>query len=159
MKLKALLLPSLSLIALTIIVNNPVAMKYFDVYSQPANNDTSLTDTSIGNGSEFILNIRGISSFTESNMAALISTEDDVQAKKVDLDKAIIEPGQENSFSPNKMIDVPILMNTLVKPNSEVTACVLQLGSGTFSQRINCNTVFSESGNTGESQKIIVPLS
>jgi hypothetical protein len=42
------------------------------------------------------------------------------------------------------MIDVPILMNALEEPNIEVTACVLQLGSGTFSQCINCNTVFSE---------------
>ena len=56
------------------------------------------------------------------------------------------------------MIDVTILMNTEVDPNTEITACVLQLGSGTFSQRINCNTVFSEGGNTGGSQKIIVPL-
>ena len=56
------------------------------------------------------------------------------------------------------MADVTIVMNTKVKANTEVTACVLQLGSGTFSQRINCNTVFSVDGNKGEPQKIIVPL-
>ena len=72
--------------------------------------------------------------------------------------KAIIEPGQENSFSPSKIIDVTIVMNKQVEPNTEVMACVLQLGSGTFGQRINCITVFSEDGNSGESQKIIVPL-
>ena len=125
-------------------------------HSQPTNNDTAVTDPS--SGSQFIVNIRGISSFTESNMVALISTGNDVQAKKVDMAKAIIEPGQEDSFSPSKMIDVTILMNTEVDPNTEITACVIQLGSGTFSQRINCNTVFSEVGNTGESQKIFVPL-
>jgi hypothetical protein len=126
------------------------------VYSQPTNNDTSIANQS--DGSQFIINIRGISSFTEENMAALISTGNDVQAKKIDLGDAVIEPGQENSFSPSKMIDVTIVMNEQLAPNTEVMACVLQLGSGTFSQRINCNTVFSEGGNTGESQKIIVPL-
>lgn len=156
MNFKAVLLPFLSIIALVSIVNNPLDVKYFGVYSQPTNNDTAVTDPS--SGSQFIVNIRGISSFTESNMVALISTGNDVQAKKVDMAKAIIEPGQEDSFSPSKMIDVTILMNTEVDPNTEITACVLQLGSGTFSQRINCNTVFSEVGNTGESQKIIVPL-
>ena len=124
--------------------------------SQPTNNDTSITNQS--GGSQFIINIRGISSFTEENMAALMSPENDVQAKKIDLADAVIEPGQENSFSPSKMIDVTIVMNKQVEPNTEVMACVLQLGSGTFSQRINCNTVFSEGGNTGEPQKIIVPL-
>jgi len=156
MKLKTLVISLLIPIVLMSIGNSPLAMKYLHVYSQPASNDTSVTDTSIG--SQFIVNIRGISSFTESNMVALISTGNDVQAKKVDLDKSIIEPGQENSFSPSKMIDVTILMNTIVKANTEVTICVLQLGSGIFNQRINCNTVFSEGGNTGESQRIIVPL-
>ena len=40
-------------------------------------------------------------------------------------------------------------MNKPVKPNSEIMACVLQLGSADFSQRINCNIVFSQGGNTG----------
>ena len=53
-----------------------------------------------------------------------------MQVKKVDLDKAIIQPGQEKSFSPSKMIDVNIQMTKPVKPNSE--DCVLQLGSGNF---------------------------
>lgn len=125
------------------------------VYGQSVN-ETSMVNASTG--SQFIVNIRGISSFTEPNMIALISTDDDVAAKKVDLDKALIQPGQENSFSPSKMIDVRIQMNKPVKPNSEVMACVLQLGDNEFSQRIKCNTVFSQGGNTGEPQKIIVPL-
>ena len=144
------LLSFLSIIALVCIVN------LSQVFSQPTNNDTSITNQS--GGRQFIINIRGISSFTEENMAALISTEDDAQVKKIDLSDAIIEPGQEDSFSPSKMIDVTIVMNEQLAPNTEVMACVLQLGSGTFSQRINCNTVFSEGGNTGEPQKIIVPL-
>ena len=144
------LLSILSILAFLYIVN------LSQVYSQPTNNDTSVTNQSGRN--QFIINIRGISSLTEKNMAALISTENDVQARKIDLSDAVIEPGQEDPFSPNKMIDVTIIMNKQVEPNTEVMACVLQLGSGTFSQRINCNTVFSEGGNTGEPQKIIVPL-
>jgi len=80
------------------------------------------------------------------------------RSKKINLDDAVIEPGQEDSFSPSKMIDVTIVMNKQVEPNTEVMACVIQLGSGIFSQRVNCNTVFSESGNAEEPQKIIVPL-
>ena len=155
MDFKAVLLPFLSIIALVSIANNPLDEKYFEVYSQPTNNDTAVNSSS---GSQFIVNIRGISSFTEENMAALIRTEDDAQVKKIDLNDAVIEPGQEDSFSPSKMIDVTIVMNKQVEPNTEVMACVLQLGSGTYSQQINCNTVFSEGGNTGEPQKIIVPL-
>jgi hypothetical protein len=125
-------------------------------YGQSVNNDTSSNNATAGGG--FNINIRGISSFTEPNMVALISTENEVQAKKVDLDKAIIQPGEEKSYSPNKMIDFTIQMNKPVKPNTEVMACVLQLGSTDFSQRVKCNTVFSESRSTGEPQKIIVPL-
>jgi len=126
-----------------------------NAYGQSVSNGTSSNVTA---GGGFTINIRGISSFTEPNMVALISTEDEVQAKKVDLDKAIIQPGEEQSYSPNKMVDVTIQMNKPVKPNTEVMACVLQLGSTDFNQRVKCNTVFSESGNTGEPQKIIVPL-
>ena len=144
------LLSILSILAFLYIVN------LSQVYSQPTNNYTSVTNQSGRN--QFIINIRGISSLTEKNMAALISTENDVQAKKIDLSDAVIEPGQEDPFSPNKMIDVTIIMNKQVEPNTEVMACVLQLGSGTFSQQINCNTVYSEGGNTGKPQKIIVPL-
>lgn len=156
MNFTAILLPFFSIIALVSIGSNSLNEKYFEVYGQPTNNDTAVTNSP--SGSQFIVNILGISSFTEENMAALISTEDDIQAQKVDLTKAVIEPGQENSFSPSKIIDVTIVMNKQVEPNTEVMACVLQLGSGTFSQRINCITVFSEDGNSGESQKIIVPL-
>ena len=83
-------------------------------------------------GCPFIVNIRGISSFTEPNLIALISTDNDIAAKKVDLDKALIQPGQENSFSPSKMIDITLQMNKPVKPNSEVMACVLHLRSGAY---------------------------
>ncbi len=155
MNLKGLALSALILL-IVVGISNPLVTKYVQVYSQSANNDTSLSSTSAG--SQFIVNIRGISSFTEPNMVAILSTDNDVQTEKVDLDKAVSEPGQENSFSPLKMADVTIVMNTKVKANTEVTACVLQLGSGTFSQRINCNTVFSVDGNKGEPQKIIVPL-
>ncbi len=155
MRLKAVALFMLIPLIMLSILNTPLIVKHIRVYSQSASNDTSLNNTSVG--SQFIVHIRGISSFTEQNMVALLSTDNDVQAEKVDLDKAIIEPG-EDSFSPIKMVDVTISMNTKVKSNSEVTACVLQLGSGIFSQRINCNTVFSVDGDTGEPQKIIVPL-
>jgi hypothetical protein len=126
-------------------------------YSQSVSNETSNNNATAG-GAGFTIDIRGISSFTEPNMVALISTENEVQVKKVDLDKAIIQTGEEKSYSPNKMIDVTIQMNKPVKPNTEVMACVLQLGSSDFTQRVKCNTVFSERGNTGEPQKIIVPL-
>ena len=46
--------------------------------SQPVSNDTSPNNASKGN--QFIVNIRGISSITEKNMVALISTDNDVQA-------------------------------------------------------------------------------
>ena len=104
------------------------------------------------------VNIRGISSFTEENIIAMISTENDVQVQRVDLSKIEIEPGQQNSYSPSKMVDVTISMYKPVKPKSEVTACVIQLGSTDFTQHIKCNIVYSEQANSGEPQKIIVPL-
>jgi hypothetical protein len=143
------------LVGISLIVINLVFPTNFALSGQLASNNTS---NNMSKGAGFIINIRGISTLTEPNMVALISTEDDVQAKKVDLDKAIIEPGQENSFSPSKTIDVPIQMNKSLKPNSEVMACVLQLGSTDYSQRVKCNTVFAQAGNTNEPQKIIVPL-
>ena len=145
-----------SLVTILIIIALAFNVNLSEIYSQPTVNETSTTNQSTG--SQFIVNVRGISSFTEKNMAALVSTENDVQVKKINLDDAVIEPGQEDSFSPSKMIDVTIVMNKQVEPNTEVMACVIQLGSGTFSQRVNCNTVFSESGNAEEPQKIIVPL-
>jgi hypothetical protein len=90
-------------------------------------------------------------------MIAMISTDNDVQAEKVDLNKVMIEPGQESSILPRKMVDVTISMNKVVQPKSEVRACVIQLGSTDFTQRIKCNIVFAEA-NSGEPQKIIVPL-
>lgn len=116
MNFTAILLPFFSIIALVSIGSNSLNEKYFEVYGQPTNNDTAVTNSP--SGSQFIVNIRGISSFTEENMAALISTEDDIQAQKVDLTKAVIEPGQENSFSPSKIIDVTIVMNKQVEPNT-----------------------------------------
>ena len=145
-----------SLVTILIIIALAFNLKLSEIYSQPTINETSTDNQSTG--SQFIVNVRGISSFTEKNMAALVSTENDVQVKKINLDDAVIEPGQEDSFSPSKMIDVTIVMNKQVEPNTEVMACVIQLGTGTFSQRVNCNTVFSESGNIEEPQKIIVPL-
>src|SRR4029079_7263693 len=106
---------------------------------------------------QFIINIRGISSFTEKNMIAMISTDNDVKAEKVDLNKVVVEAGQEGSILPSKMVDVTITMNKDVKPKSEVQACVIQLGSTDFTQRIKCNLVYAEA-NSGEPQKIIVPL-
>lgn len=135
---------------------NSIFFQYFVTYGQQVKNDTSTSNVS--GGTKFIINIRGISSFTEPNMVALISTEDEVQAQKVDLDKAIIQPEEQKAYSPIKMIDVTIQMNKFVKPNTQVIACVLQLGSSDFNQRIKCNTAFSESGKTSEPQKIIVPL-
>jgi len=145
-----------SLVTILIIIALAFNVNLSEIYSQPTVNETSTTNQSTG--SQFIVNVRGISSFTEKNMAALVSNENDVQVKKINLDDAVIEPGQEDSFSPSKMIDVTIVMNKQVEPNTEVMACVIQLGSGIFSQRVNCNTVFSESGNAEEPQKIIVPL-
>jgi hypothetical protein len=126
-------------------------------YGQSGSNQTYSKNATAG--SDYIINIRGITSMTEPNMVALISTGDDVQAKKVDGDKAIFEPGEDQSaIFPRKMIDVPIHMDKPVKPNTEVMACVLQLGSTDFSQQVKCNTVFSGAGNTSEPLKIIVPL-
>jgi hypothetical protein len=143
----------LGLVSTIVGINSILSM----TYGQSASNETSSNNATAG-GAAFTIDIRGISSFTEPNMVALISTENEVQAKKVDLDKAIIQPGEEKSYSPNKMIDVTIQMSKPVRPNTEVMACVLQLGSSDFSQRVKCNTVFSGAGNTAEPLKIIVPL-
>lgn len=153
--MKPLVFALASVIALVFVVNL-VILSNIAVDGQLTGNNTS--SSSMDKNTEFIINIRGISSLTEPNMVALISTEDDVQAKKVDLDKAIIQPGEENSFSPTKTIDVPIQMSKALKPNTEVMACVLQLGSNDYSQQVKCNTVFLQAGGTGEAQKIIVPL-
>jgi hypothetical protein len=125
-----------------------------NIYGQEVTNTTS-TSTSLTN---FIINIREISSFTEENLIALLSSENGVQVKKVDLSEAVIQPGQEDSFSPNKMINVGITMNEPVEPGSEIYACVIQLGSDSFSQSIKCNIAYSTPTASGEPQRIIVPL-
>lgn len=116
------------------------------------------TDNALYTNLEFIINIREISSYTEKNMFALLSTDNEVQIKKVDLSKAVIQPGQEDSFSPLKMIDVPITMKNLVKTGSVVYGCLIQLAIDTFSQSIECNIAYASPTASGEPQKIIVVL-
>jgi len=120
--------------------------------------NTNSTSTINNNSNNFIINIREISSFTEKNMIALLSSNDEVQVEKVDVSKAEIQPGQEDSFSPNKMIDVPITMNKPIESGSEIYACVIQLGSDSFSQSIKCNIAYASPTASGEPQRIIVPL-
>ena len=119
------------------------------------NNSTSTINN---NSNNFIINIREISSSSEKNMIALLSSNDAVQVKKVDVSKAQIQPGQEDSYSPNKMIDVPITMNKTIESGSEIYACVIQLGSNSFSQSIKCNIAYASPTASGEPQRIIVPL-
>jgi hypothetical protein len=124
--------------------------------AESSNNNS--TSTINNNSNNFIINIREISSYTEKNMIALLSSNDEVQVKKVDLSKAEIQPGQEDSFSTNKMIDVPITMNKPIESGSEIYACVIQLGSDSFSQSIKCNIAYASPTASGEPQRIIVPL-
>jgi hypothetical protein len=116
------------------------------------------TNSISSNLTQFIVNIREISSYTEKNLIALLSSENDVQVKRVDLSEAKIQPGQEESFSPNKMVDVPITMNKPIESGSEIYACVIQLGSDSFSQSIKCNIAYFSPTASGEPQRIIVPL-
>ena len=125
------------------------------VTAQEEDNETTSISSNL---TQFIINIREISSYTEKNLIALLSSENDVQVKKVDLSEAKIQPGQEDSFSPNKMIDVPITMNKPIEPSSEIYACVIQLGSDSFSQSIECNIAYFSPTASGEPQRIIVPL-
>jgi hypothetical protein len=122
------------------------------------NNNNSSSSTTNNNSNNFIINIREISSYTEKNMIALLSSNNEVQVKKVDLSQAEIQPGQEDSFSTNKMIDVPITMNKPIESGSEIYACVIQLGSDSFSQSIKCNIAYASPTASGEPQRIIVPL-
>ena len=119
----------------------------------PTNNNNN-TNTS----NNFIINIREISSSSEKNMIALLSSNDVVEVKKVDVSKAEIQPGQEDSYAPNKMIDVPITMNKTIESGSEIYACVIQLGSSSFSQSLKCNIAYASPTASGEPQTIIVPL-
>ena len=122
------------------------------------NKPTVTTNNNSNNSNNFIINIREISSYTEKDMIALLSSSDEVQVKKVDVSQAEIQPGQEDSFSPNKMIDVPITMNKPIESGSEIYACVIQLGSDSFSQSIKCNIAYASPTASGEPQRIIVPL-
>jgi hypothetical protein len=129
------------------------------VMAQQEDSKNTNSSSTINNGSNnFIINIREISSYTEKNMIALLSSNDEVQIKKVDVSRAEIQPGQEDSFSPNKMIDVPITMNKPIDSGSEIYACVIQLGSDSFSQSIKCNIAYASPTASGEPQRIIVPL-
>ena len=121
------------------------------------NNKSTLT-TNNNNSNSFIINIREISSYTEKNMIALLSSNNEVQVQKVDVSQAEIQPGQEDSFSPNKMIDVSITMNKPIELGSEIYACVIQLSSDSFSQSIKCNIAYTSPTASGEPQRIIVPL-
>jgi hypothetical protein len=56
------------------------------------------------------------------------------------------------------MIDVPITMNKPIEPGSEIYACVIQLGSTSFSQSIKCNIAYFSPTASGEPQRIIVTL-
>ena len=118
----------------------------------PTNNNNTNTSNN------FIINIREISSSSEKNMIALLSSNDVVEVKKVDVSKAEIQPGQEDSYAPNKMIDVPITMNKTIESGSEIYACVIQLGSSSFSQSLKCNIAYASPTASGEPQTIIVPL-
>jgi hypothetical protein len=123
--------------------------------AQTNNNKLSSTSSNLTN---FIINIREISSTTEENLIALLSSENDVQIKRVDISEATIQPGEEDSFSPNKMIDVPITMNKPVETDSEIYACIIQLGNDSYSQSIKCNIAYASPTASGEPQRIIVLL-
>ena len=127
---------------------------------QEDDSNNSLTSNTNNNNTSnnFIINIREISSSSEKNMIALLSNNDVVEVKKVDVSKAEIQPGQEDSYAPNKMIDVPITMNKTIESGSEIYACVIQLGSSSFSQSLKCNIAYASPTASGEPQRIIVPL-
>jgi hypothetical protein len=52
------------------------------------------------------------------------------------------------------MIDVPIAMNKPIESGSEIYACVIQLGSDSFSQSIKCNIAYASPTASGEPQRI-----
>ena len=120
-------------------------------------NNNKLSST-VSNLTNFIINIREISSTTEENLIALLSSENDDQIKRVDISEATVQPGEEDSFSPNKMIDVPITMNKPVEKDSEIYACIIQLGNDSYSQSIKCNIAYASPTASGEPQRIIVLL-
>ena len=140
----------------TISVNLVIAQEQEEDASN--NSLTSTTNNNTNNSNNFIINIREISSSSEKNMIALLSSNDAVQVKKVDVSRAEIQPGQEDSYSPSKMIDVPITMNKPIESGSEIYACVIQLGSSSFNQSLKCNIAYASPTASGEPQRIIVPL-
>ena len=102
MKQDLLLLPGSIFLIITffaISVNSVMAQEEEDY-----NNSLTSTTNNNNNSNNFIINIREISSSSEKNMIALLSSNDVVQVKKVDISKAEIQPGQEDSYAPNKMI-------------------------------------------------------
>lgn len=48
------------------------------------------------------------------------------------------------------MIDIPLTMDNPVEPGSEIYACVIQLGSGSFSTSIDCNRAYASPTVSGE---------
>ncbi len=140
----------------TMSVNSVIAQEQEEDDSN--NSLTSTTNNNTNNSNNFIINIREISSSSEKHMIALLSSNDAVQVKKVDVSRAEIQPGQEDSYSPSKMINVPITMNKTIESGSEIYACVIQLGSSSFSQSIKCNIAYATPTASGEPQTIIVPL-
>lgn len=151
-----LLLGSIFLIItfFTISVNLVVAQEGEEIDYNNSNSLISNT-TNNNNSNNFIINIREISSSSEKNMIALLSSNNGVQVKKVDISKAEIQPGQEDSYSPSKMIDVPITMNNTIESGSEIYACVIQLGSSSFSQSIKCNIAYASPTASGEPQTVM----
>jgi hypothetical protein len=137
-------------------VNSVMAQEQEDESNNSLISPTNNNNTNTSNN--FIINIREISSSSEKNMIALLSSNDVVEVKKVDVSKAEIQPGQEDSYAPNKMIDVPITMNKTIESGSEIYACVIQLGSSSFSQSLKCNIAYASPTASGEPQTIIVPL-
>ena len=140
----------------TMSVNSVIAQEQEEDDSN--NSLTSTTNNNTNNSNNFIINIREISSSSEKHMIALLSSNDAVQVKKVHVSRAEIQPGQEDSYSPSKMINVPITMNKTIESGSEIYACVIQLGSSSFSQSIKCNIAYASPTASGEPQRIIVPL-
>jgi hypothetical protein len=159
MKQDMLLLSSSIFLIITffaISVNSVIAQEEDDYDNN--NSIISTTNNNTNNSNNFIINIREISSSSEKNMIALLSSNDAVQVKKVDVSKAEIQPGQEDSYSPSKMIYVPMTMNKPIESGSEIYACVIQLGSSSFSQSIKCNIAYASPTASGKPQTIIVPL-
>ena len=158
MKQDLLLLPSSIFLIITFVAISVNLVVAQEEEEKDDNNSSISTTNNINTSNNFIINIREISTSSEKNMIALLSSNDVVQVKKVDVSKAEIQPGQEDSSSPNKMIDVPFTINKTIESGSEIYACVIQLDSSSFSQSIKCNIAYASPTASGEPQRIIVPL-